>query len=385
MIFTTGTSFFRSGFDFFASFRKVPTEVVEIRFTSRGSWPTFILNFENKTAMKKAGFILTAILLILSTHQTTSAQWKRPAPKNQQKRPPAGTIKVTTEIPGTLFIDNDTATTMTIFHQAVITGITSSDHMLRFNSDSLNIQRKIFVKAGQTANYVIKPDSLLLKSTEQGRISYESILKTHSYYIPKTNGLYCLVTAGLSTGKGLVSFSGKIIAGYQINPLISLGAGTGYFTVHSSFDKFYFYLLASKTISESTVFSVPFVPVFMDIRFSFLKKRAVPYFALDIGCSFPLATKFDGQYNEKYSSDDGTQQYAYHVTDINPGFYLAVNPGMKYFVFEKYYLDFSLGWDISFNNFEGMIPTAEIGAKHSEPMSAVKTTSSFFIHMGFGF
>ncbi len=232
--------------------------------------------------MKKTGYCISIALLVLFTSINGMAQRKRSHP--------VGTIKVTTEMPGNLFIDNVPAKEMTIYHQVVITGVDTGNHTLSFKHDSLAMQRKILVGPGQTDQYVIRPDSVVLTSITKSRFIRGTRSTIHSYYIPKTKGLFCIGTIGYSSGNGYSYFNGMIVAGYQFSPLFSLGGGTGYLKIRSSFDQYTFLLIASSSIENSTGFSVPYIPVFIDVRLNLIKKKVTPYLSVNIGCNFPVVT-----------------------------------------------------------------------------------------------
>jgi hypothetical protein len=56
---------------------------------------------------------------------------------------------------------------------------------------------------------------------------------------------------------------------------------------------------------------------------------------------------------------------------------LELTPGLKCYLYSKYYLDLSMGGDICVNKFKGNIPDGK--------SSAVKSTSNFHMTIGFGF
>jgi len=330
--------------------------------------------------MKKTGFRISIVLLLILININVMAQ---------RKRHPVGTIKVTTEIPGYLVIDTMSAKEMTIYHQVVIEGIDTGSHFLFFTHDSLSLHRKILVGTGQTYQYVIRPDSLVLNLTTKSKLITGSKSTIHSYYIPKTKGLSCLAMIGFSSNKGFSYFNGMIVTGYQFSPIFSLGGGTGYLRMYSTFNEYVFLLFGSSTITHSTGFSVPYIPVFIDIRLNLIKKRVIPYFSADIGCSFPVSKNINGSYTKEinFLGYVESYQHLFHIDKINPGFYLAINPGLKIFLYSKYYLDISMGLDMCINKFKG---TDEVLPTGSEPGSVesinkTKILSCFHMNVGFGF
>ena len=299
-------------------------------------------------------------------------------------------ISITTEKPGQLFLDSMPAKKMTIYHHIMITGIDPGYHVLSFKYDSVKIQQKILITTGRTDYYVVRPDSVVLSETKPGRVIKGTRSSVRSYYIPKEKGLYCLANVGFSASGGSSYFNGNLIAGYQFSPLLSLGGGIGFLKFNTSFNSFTFILLASNSIVNSTRFSVPCIPLFIDIRLNLSRKMIVPYFSADLGCSLPvLPNAIDGEYDESWNSifGDSDEHYHFHISKINPGFYLAVNPGLKVFVQGKYYIDLSMGVDLSFNKITGtkeLLPTSSSSGT-SGTISTVKTLSCFHMNVGFGF
>jgi hypothetical protein len=328
--------------------------------------------------MKKTGFSTSIALLLLFANINVMAQ---------RKSHPVGMIKVTTEMSGMLVVDTLPAQNMTIYHHVLVSGIDTGRHTLFFKHDSLTVQKKILVRQGQTDQYVVKPDSIVHNLSVKGRYLKGYSPSIRSYYIPKTKGLYCLASVGFSSGKGYSYFNGMIVAGYQVSPLFSVGAGTGYLRIYSSFDQFIFLLLATSSTENSTGFSVPFIPVFVDVRLNLIKKRVTPYFSFDIGCSFPVNKEIDGEYTEvdNLLGYETTDHYRFHIDKINPGFYLAINPGLKIFVYDKYFLDLSLGWDICFNKFTGNRSNLSYPSNPFESINEVRSLSCFHMNVGFGF
>jgi hypothetical protein len=154
-------------------------------------------------------------------------------------------------------------------------------------------------------------------------------MKIRSSYIPKIKGLFYLARVGYSSGKESNYFNGKILAGYEFSPLISLGVGTGFAKNYSTFhyDHITTVSLTHNWGHEkmtSSGFAVPFLPVFINIRSSISKKRVVPYLSFDIGCSIPLIQKIDGEYT--VSEDKGYPfPHTFHVDKINVGWYFGIN------------------------------------------------------------
>jgi hypothetical protein len=296
----------------------------------------------------------------------------------QSKHPEVGTLNISTEMKGTLYIDDTQVKKMTIYHKVVITGLKPGKHLLVFKYDSLDVKKTIFVTAGQADDFAIKKDSAVLVDSGEAKVQYAKQMKSHSMYIPRGKGFCGLVKIGFSstTPTGTSPFYGIAIAGYQFSPRISLGGGTGFVETYGSINKSrvqYFIVPETEIVTiTSAPFSIPFLPVFIDFRFTLLKKRVSPYLSGSIGCSFPLIQQFDGTW-----SGDGYYNAPFHVSSISPGWYFAVNPGLKSFIFGKYYLDFFFGWDICVNKLHGTLPDGN--------SSWTKGTSSFHLDFGFGF
>jgi hypothetical protein len=307
----------------------------------------------------------------------------------KQKIHPVGTIKVKMEIPGTLVFDTTHIYNMTIYHQVVVTGADTGIHTLSLKHDSLEIRRKIRIVPGQTDQYVIRADSVFLKSTVKGKVVKGNKSSVHSYYIPKKHGLYCLATIGFSTGKRHTYFNGMVVAGYQVSPIFSVGGGIGYVQQYSSFNSNVNLIFMSQKIENATGFCVQYIPLFVDIRLNLLRKKATPYFSIDLGCSFPMPVKVDGTYSEEtmFLGFTSSTMYKFHIDNLNPGFFLAINPGLKIFLFRHYYLDLSLGVDMSFNKINGTYQVAlPAGIDHVvNPINMTKTFSCFHMNVGFGF
>ena len=131
----------------------------------------------------------------------------------------------------------------------------------------------------------------------------------------------------------------------------------------------------TETIS-SDPFSIPLIPVFVDVRLSLSKKRVVPYLSAQIGFSFPLVQTINGTWYKQYNNSY-PYPWPFHVSSIKPGLYVGLNPGLKCFLYSKYYLDILFGWDISANKFYGDLP--------DEKSSWFKGTTGFHLNIGFGF
>jgi len=329
--------------------------------------------------MKTTGYPISIVILILFTNFAVNAQPMHGRMGFQSNRPEPGTIIVTTEFRGKLFIDDRPLKKMTVYHQVKISGIDTGVHTLSFIADTVEIRHEFRIKPGSTGYYIIRPDSAVLNSAEPGKVLKGPRLKFHVSYVPRTKGLCGLVKIGISsTIAGANSpFYGQIIAGWQFSPRFSLGGGIGYV---KNFSKFQYYyktysvigLPTSHTSIVSSDFSVPYLPVFADIRLVLSKRKVSPYFAANIGCSIPLRQQIDGTFSGGSDMDN-----TFHVSGIYPGFYFGINPGVKSFFYGRYYLDFLFGWDICVNQFHGKLPDGN--------SSKWKSTSGFHVNIGFGF
>ncbi|MCX6306570.1 MAG: hypothetical protein NT040_16520 [Bacteroidetes bacterium] len=304
----------------------------------------------------------------------------------QHRRYQTGTIKIRTSKRGTLMIDRMPVKTMTVSHLVVVTGIDTGAHTLSFKSGSAQLNHKFHVKPGMTDSYLVLSDSAVITSSKPGKMIMDSRMNFHSYYIPVEKGLYGLVKIGFSgaTGDAESPFYGQVIAGYQFSPYFSLGGGFGYVKSYSHFHSTFIktVIIYTETRSmTSSVFWVPYLPVFAEIRVNMLKKKVSPYFAFDIGCSIPLVQQIDGTYTISYMNTDGlsytNNPMPFHINSISPGYYFGINPGLKCFVYGRYYLDLLFGWDISVNNYHGALPTGDA--------SKWKSLGGFHMNIGFGF
>ncbi|MEI7662497.1 MAG: hypothetical protein WCK34_09875 [Bacteroidota bacterium] len=333
--------------------------------------------------MNKPVFAIIILLLAISASLISYSQTTYvPADKNPNHRS-SGTIKVATQLPGNFYIDGKPKKVMTVSHKLLVTGLTPGVHILSLKSGNQEIRQDILVKPEQVVSYTIKPDTIIGEFAEPGEFSESSRLRVHSSYIPRGKGLCGLVKIGFSgAAPGKQSpFYGQIIAGYQFSPKFSLGGGIGFV---QTFTHFYYTHITQiylehpweyETMSSS-YFSIPFLPLFIDVRVNFSKKRVSPYFASNIGCGFPLRQTFDVEYTK-------TPYYGYQIDDvsriskISPGLYFAINPGLKSYLSGKYYLDILFGWDIFINRFYGSLPDGS--------SSKLKFTSGFHMNIGFGF
>ncbi len=102
--------------------------------------------------------------------------------------------------------------------------------------------------------------------------------------------------------------------------------------------------------------------------------------------------RINGEYDEEFHSIFGgsSEHYKFQIDKINPGFYLAINPGLKIFLHSKYFLDISMGWDMCFNKLTGTLTSGNLNLEppepiKTEPFSKTKTLSCFHMNVGFGF
>lgn len=296
-----------------------------------------------------------------------------------------GSLKVLTGVKGKLLVDGEAVKTMTRFHTVLVSGLAPGPHTISFNSDSIKFQQKVIVQAGLTNTYDIRHDTAILLSSGANEGKYARKMKVKSNYIPRGKGFCALVKVGFSstTPEGVSPFYGQVIAGYQFSPVFQLGGGVGFVQTFGSFNKtrvhtFIYPETVTYTIS-SDPFSIPFIPVFIDARICMLKKRVTPYFGGSFGCSFPLTQTITGTATSSRSAGSGSGSWnsEFHIRSIKPGFYFAINPGVKAFIYGKYYIDFLFGWDICVNKVYGELP--------DDNGSWTKGTSSFHINIGFGF
>jgi hypothetical protein len=314
--------------------------------------------------MKKTGYRFVIILLALVTALSAGAQ---------SKRHPVGAIRVTTQTRGSLYVDEDLAKKMTVYHQVTVSGLSTGPHSLSFLGDSSQVQLEITVRQGQTEHYIIHPDTVILDSTEYGKTLTAKGKSVHSYYIPKASGLYMLANLGFGAGNGCNAINGRVVAGYQFSPKFSLGGGIAYVKNFAKFSHIsYEGTYEGFDRTRSSVFSVSYIPVFLDIRLNANQKRIVPYLAMDIGCSLALTQNIDGHWG-----GSGNNYDIFHIRKVNPGFYLGLNPGVKCYLYSKYYLDLSMGVDLCVNSFGGDLPFGHT--------NKTKSTSNFHMTVGFGF
>jgi hypothetical protein len=71
--------------------------------------------------------------------------------------------------------------------------------------------------------------------------------------------------------------------------------------------------------------------------------------------SIPVAKNIDGSYIETDNLLGYETSYTryFHIDKLNTVFYLAINPGLKIFLYSKYYLDITMGLDLCFNKLAG--------------------------------
>jgi hypothetical protein len=216
-----------------------------------------------------------------------------------------------------------------------------------------------------------KQDSVKMKAANQ------------RFSVPLNKGWCALVKAGITTATDEVNpaLYFVVTGGYRISPKFSAGIGTGFIQTHGSYDEsrmqhFYISQPNDWVYITSDEIAVPFVPLFFDLRFSFTKRRVSPYISGSIGGSFPVVQKINTTWYYQMNSNPKVP-YSMEVTSVNPGMYFAINPGLKCYVTDKYYLDILFGWDFSSNKMTGRLP--------EDKASMTLNSSSFHLNIGFGF
>ncbi|MCW3125973.1 MAG: hypothetical protein JWO03_1631 [Bacteroidetes bacterium] len=160
----------------------------------------------------------------------------------------------------------------------------------------------------------------------------------------KAKGYYGIAQVGLSdfpAGGNLPMASLAIINGYQFNRIFSMGLGVG------------------ADISRVNTYNIP---IFMDMRVNFLKKRVTPFFAVGVGYNMQLTQISSGYYG-------GSSNYIFHGMVFNPQF------GVKASINKKVGVSLALGYKLigvkySYSTYYGYNTVDNFGLSHGVSLMA---------------
>jgi hypothetical protein len=172
------------------------------------------------------------------------------------------------------------------------------------------LKNNSFSKNNDTNNLLIKKDST----------------KAKGYF----NMTWIAMGLSLSDEPGF-TFNFSTVNGYRFSKTITLGIGIGYCYMHNGF-------------GTPSHYNLQNVPLFVDFKTDFIKKRVSPYWFLDIGATFPVGMK--GQYDDL------------EILNAWPGPYAGTGFGIRVYVHKTLSLNFFLSATASFVGYESKFPSS---------------------------
>lgn len=273
-------------------------------------------------------------------------------PKNH----PVGKLSISTEIPATLFYDDDNAGEMSSCNQVVIVNSKPGPHILTFRTLSNEYRKKIVVDSGATCYYKLRKDSLVSDSIVHGNLVSAHPQKIANYYIPFVQSFTLQFRPGYAFKTNGSGFDAHIIGAYYFNQKFSLGLGTGYnsYSTHMVWS----YINTSGWFDidniQTTYFQVCSIPVFVNISLYFVKQRFTPFLSFSGGLSFPVTGSATGSFTGQgpyYLSDANTHYF--RIDQMNMGVYFGIDFGCKYTINPMVDMGLSFGFDMNFNTLKG--------------------------------
>ncbi|MCX6286959.1 MAG: hypothetical protein NTY96_07580 [Bacteroidetes bacterium] len=273
---------------------------------------------------------------------------------HKKKIPSVANLKISTEIPATLYFDKDTSLVMNPDNQVVIFWTSPGPHTLIFRNKSMEVQKKVMIDSGATCYYKLRKDSAISDSVVKGRLVSLHPQTISSYYIPFKEAFTMQFRPGYAFRTNGSGFDGQIIAGYYFNQKFSLGLGTGFnsYSTHMVWTSLYIHDWPDIDQVRTTYFPVSSVPVFLNISLFFAKKRFTPYLSFSGGLSLPVTRSATGNFNsgDTYYGSSATTYY-FRIDRMNMGGYIGIDFGCKYYITHMVDMGLSFGFDMNFNSF----------------------------------
>ena len=161
-----------------------------------------------------------------------------------------------------------------------------------------------------------------------------------NWLLEKPQGFYNVTTFNIDPVYGPVLNGMQTICGYKFNPYIAVGGGVG-------IERFVNIHMYEKLITNLTL-----SPVFAEIRYTVLKKRITPVFAMKGGYKFLINLPHTQVVNRTEGINPPTSWNEYQDYDDykQGGFFVAIEGGVKAKVYERLSLYFSAEfsqWSVS--------------------------------------
>jgi hypothetical protein len=161
-----------------------------------------------------------------------------------------------------------------------------------------------------------------------GQVTGSHNEKRDSSFTEKPTGFYNVTTFSPATFTGQFLSGVQTICGYKINKHLSIGGGIGYerFISILTYDNF-----------KANLF---FLPVFADIRYTFLENTFSPVIAFDGGYKFLLnKASTQNRYDTTYDVIDGEVSVRYDNRDNNifnqGGLFFTIEAGVKAKIYKR--------------------------------------------------